>query len=106
MEVEHGATTSGILSLYNKGLVPKRIGKVAMRSKFASNGRQLYEVVQDDEQFSRTQPAANEDRTKKYFSKSQPRVVEISCAKIYQFTPNCPAQGDQPRPAEANETDR
>lgn len=49
MEVEHGATTSGILSLYNKGLVPKRIGKVAMRSKFASNGRQLYEVVQDDE---------------------------------------------------------
>ena len=42
MAVAKGTTTKGVVSLYNKGFVPKKTGKVATRSKFFAGTKQFY----------------------------------------------------------------
>lgn len=42
MSVAAGATSSGIVSLYNKGFVPKKTGKVSKKSKLANASKSLY----------------------------------------------------------------
>ena len=39
MSIGTGATAKGIVSLYNKGFVPKKTGKVSKKSKFALTGK-------------------------------------------------------------------
>ena len=49
LNVAAGSTVKGIVSLYNKGFVPKKTGKVSKRSMFAAgNGKNnFYDVGQD-----------------------------------------------------------
>lgn len=51
-------TTKGIVSLYNKGFVPKRTGKVNNRSRFAASKHPLYKVYDEE----KSQPISHEDR--------------------------------------------
>ena len=49
MNVGPGASAKGIVSLYNKGFVPKKTGKVNQKSKFCRSGKMLYETVKEKE---------------------------------------------------------
>ena len=42
MNVSSGATATGIVSLYNKGFVPKNTGKINNKSKFGTFNKNLY----------------------------------------------------------------
>ena len=44
MSVAADATTKGILSLYNKGFIPKKSGMVSRTSKFATRATTLYDI--------------------------------------------------------------
>lgn len=44
MSVGQGATATGIVSLYNKGFVPKKTGKVNKKSQFGTFNKNLYQV--------------------------------------------------------------
>ena len=44
MNIAKDATAKGIVSLYNKGFVPKKTGKVSKKSMFATTGTVLYEI--------------------------------------------------------------
>lgn len=50
MHISSDATAKGIVSLYNKGFVPKKTGMVSKKSKFASSigqAKTLYDTVAD-----------------------------------------------------------
>ena len=42
MSIAAGATSAGIVSLYNKGFVPKKTGKISKKSKLANASKTLY----------------------------------------------------------------
>lgn len=44
MSVAADVTTKGILSLYNKGFIPKKSGMVSRTSKFATRATTLYDI--------------------------------------------------------------
>ena len=49
MNIAKDATAKGIVSLYNKGFVPKKTGKVSKKSQFALTSKTpLYSVPEDD----------------------------------------------------------
>ena len=49
MSIAKDATAKGIVSLYNKGFVPKKTGKVSKSSKFAAaSGKVLYAVPDEE----------------------------------------------------------
>ena len=58
MNIARGATAKGIVSLYNKGFVPKKTGKVSRKSKFATTGTTLYNVAESVEASTDNQDSA------------------------------------------------
>ena len=50
MNIAKDATAKGIVSLYNRGFVPKKTGKVNKKSNFAKTGKSktLYTLTTDD----------------------------------------------------------
>ena len=48
MNIAKDATAKGIVSLYNKGFVPKKTGKVSKKSKFAATGTVLYNIPSEE----------------------------------------------------------
>ena len=58
MNIAKGATAKGIVSLYNKGFVPKKTGKVSKKSKFATTGTILYNVVESVETSTENQDSS------------------------------------------------
>ena len=52
LNVAAGTTVKGIVSLYNKGFVPKKTGKVSKKSMFAIGAGKstIYDVIGDKDQ--------------------------------------------------------
>ena len=50
MSVANGATSVGIVSLYNKGFVPKKTGKVNKKSKLAVTSKTLYNTEKEKQE--------------------------------------------------------
>ena len=58
MSIGRGATAKGIVSLYNKGFVPKKSGKVSKRSNFSTGKAPLYGTVRE---VKKTEPEFDND---------------------------------------------
>lgn len=50
MQIADNATAKGIVSLYNKGFVPKKTGKVSKNSKFATTNKTLYNIESEQKE--------------------------------------------------------
>ena len=77
MSVAPGASAKGIVSLYNKGFVPQKTGKVSKKSMFSGVGTLLYETAKDNEE--QLAMAARLERVQE-----QQRVEEDTAAAVGQ----------------------